>query len=86
MYPKNSMKVSSSKKIASIVMTCDVYNGTTYNASGDLQANPGTVKVADNIVTFDAINSNDCTITNVSETTGAPSQVRMTQLKIVYAE
>ncbi|MBR2016069.1 MAG: OB-fold nucleic acid binding domain-containing protein [Prevotella sp.] len=86
MYPKNSMKVSSSKKIASIVMTCDVYNGTTYNASGDLQANPGTVKVADDIVTFDAINSNDCTITNVSETTGAPSQVRMTQLKIVYAE
>ncbi len=86
MYPKNSMKVSSSKKIASIVMTCDVYNGTTYNASGDLQANPGTVKVADNIVTFDAINSNDCTITNASTTTGAPSQVRMTQLKIVYAE
>ena len=86
MYPKNSMKVSSSKKIASIVMTCDVYNGTTYNASGDLLANPGTVKVADNIVTFDAINSNDCTITNASTTTGAPSQVRMTQLKIVYAE
>ncbi len=86
MYPKNSMKVSSFKKIASIVMTCDVYNGTTYNASGDLQANPGTVKVADNIVTFDAINSNDCTITNASTTTGAPSQVRMTQLKIVYAE
>ena len=86
MYPKNSMKVSSSKKIASIVMTCDVYNGTTYNASGDLQANPGTVKVADNIVTFDAVNSNDCTITNVSSTTGAASQVRMTQLKIVYAE
>lgn len=86
MYPKNSMKVSSSKKIASIVMTCDVSNGTTYNASGDLQANPGTVKVADNIVTFDAVNSNDCTITNVSSTTGAASQVRMTQLKIVYAE
>ena len=39
-----------------------------------------------NIVTFDAINSNDCTITNASTTTGAPSQVRMTQLKIVYAE
>lgn len=86
MYPKNSMKVSSSKKIASIVMTCDVYNGVTYNASGDLQANPGTTAVSDNTVTFGGINNQECTITNTSTTTGAPSQVRMTQLKIVYAE
>ena len=86
MYPKNSMKVSSSKKIASIVMTVDVYNGDTYNASGDLQANPGTTAVSDNIVTFGGINNQECTITNTSTTTGAPSQVRMTQLKIVYAE
>ena len=86
MYPKNSMKVSSSKKIASIVMTVDVYNGETYNASGDLQANPGTTAVSDNIVTFGGINNQECTITNTSTTTGAQSQVRMTQLKIVYAE
>jgi hypothetical protein len=86
MYPKNSMKVSSSKKIASIVMTVDVYNGDTYNASGDLQANPGTTAVSDNIVTFGGINNQECTITNTSTTTGAKSQVRMTQLKIVYAE
>lgn len=86
MYPKNSMKVSSSKKIASIVMTCDVYNGVTYNASGDLQANPGTTAVSDNTVTFGGINNQECTITNTSTTTGPPSQVRMTQLKIVYAE
>ena len=86
MYPKNSMKVSSSKKIASIVMTVDVYNGDTYNASGDLQANPGTTAVSDNTVTFSGINNQECTITNTSTTTGAPSQVRMTQLKIVYAE
>ncbi len=86
MYPKNSMKVSSSKKIASIVMTVDVYNGVTYNASGDLQANPGTTAVSDNTVTFGGINNQECTITNTSTTTGAQSQVRMTQLKIVYAE
>lgn len=86
MYPKNSMKVSSSKKIASIVMTVDVYNGVTYNASGDLQANPGTTAVSDNTVTFSGINNQECTITNTSTTTGAQSQVRMTQLKIVYAE
>lgn len=86
MYPKNSMKVSSSKKIASIVMTCDVYNDVTYNASGDLQANPGTTAVSDNTVTFGGINNQECTITNTSTTTGTPSQVRMTQLKIVYAE
>lgn len=86
MYPKNSMKVSSSKKIDSIVMTVDVYNGVTYNASGDLQANPGTTAVSDNTVTFGDINNQECTITNTSTTTGAPSQVRMTQLKIVYAE
>ena len=65
---------------------CVEYNGDTYNASGDLQANPGTTAVSDNTVTFGGINNQECTITNTSTTTGAPSQVRMTQLKIVYAE
>jgi hypothetical protein len=67
-------------------MTVDVYNGVTYNASGDLQANPGTTAVSENTVTFSGINNQECTITNTSTTTGAQSQVRMTQLKIVYAE
>ncbi|MEE1315692.1 MAG: choice-of-anchor J domain-containing protein [Prevotella sp.] len=86
MYPKNTFTVSSSKKIASIVITCDVYNGTTYNASGDLKAEPGTTQTSDNIVTFSGINNKECKVTNVSTTTGAPSQVRMTKLTVVYAE
>lgn len=86
MYPQNSFTVSSSKKIASIVITCDVYNGTTYNASGDLKAEPGTTQTSDNIVTFSGINNKECKVTNVSTTTGAPSQVRMTKLTVVYAE
>lgn len=86
MYPKNTFTVNSSKRIASIEITCDVYNGTTYNASGDLKATPGTTSVSNNIVTFGEINSTKCTVENVSTTTGAPSQVRMTQLKVIYAE
>ena len=41
MYPKNCVVINSSKKIASIKITCDNYNGTLYNASGDISSDPG---------------------------------------------
>ena len=36
MYPKNSVTITASKNIQKVVFTCDEYQGTTYNASGDI--------------------------------------------------
>ncbi len=86
MYPNNSMKVDAAKTIKSITFVCDIYNGTTYNASGDITAAPGTVSVSNEVVTISDINSKSVTITNASTTTGAPSQIRMKSIAITYAE
>ncbi|MGN1375675.1 MAG: hypothetical protein ACI4V5_03885 [Prevotella sp.] len=86
MYPKNSMTVTASKKIQKIVFVVDQYNTDIYNASGDITANPGSV-VTDGInVSISAIDSQTTTITNVSTTTGAASQIRMKTITIVYAD
>lgn len=45
MYPKNSVKFTSTKKIASVTIKCDIYNGTIYNASGDMTASVGKFSV-----------------------------------------
>lgn len=86
MYPQNSMTITSSKKIASVIFTCDVFNGTTYNASGDVAANPGTSKTEDATITISGINANSTVITNTSATTGAASQFRFTTMTINYAK
>lgn len=86
MYPKNSVQINAAKTIKSVTFVCDVYQGTTYNASGDITATPGTVSVSNEVVTINDINSNSVTITNASTTTGAPSQIRMKSIAITYAE
>ena len=86
MYPKNSMTVKSSKKILSIVMTVDVFSGVTYNASGDISIEPGTVSLADDVIKFTGINALQTTITNTSGQTGAASQIRFKKIVITYAE
>ena len=86
MYPKNSMTVKSSKKILSIDMTVDVFSGVTYNASGDISIEPGTVSLADDVIKFTGINALQTTITNTSGQTGAASQIRFKKIVITYAE
>ena len=86
MYPKNSVKVTSSKKIESIILNCDEYQGTICNASGDISAAPGTVNVNSKVVTVSGINATETTITDTSATTGAASQIRMISMVINYAE
>ena len=87
MYPKNSVKItSSSRKIASVIFNCDEYNGQIYNASGDLSAAQGAVKAAEKVVTISDVNSTETLITNVSTTTGAPSQLRIVSITINYAK
>ena len=86
MYPKNSVVINSSKKIVSIKITCDNYNDTLYNASGDISADTGSVSISGDDLLVSAINSSKVTLTNVSTTTGAPSQLRAKSIVITYEE
>ncbi len=85
-YAKNTMTINAgSKKIATIEITCDTYNGTIYNASGDVTANGTKMTIDGSLLKSTGLNESKVTIANTSTQTGAPSQLRMTQLKITYA-
>ena len=86
MYPKNTMTVKASKKIAAIVLNVDKYNGTICNASGDITANPGSVSTSGQVVTINNVNANSTVITNTSTTTSTPSQIRWVSLTVYYVE
>lgn len=86
MYPKNTMTVKGSKKIAAIVLNVDKYNGTICNASGDITANPGSVSTSGQVVTINNVNANSTVITNTSTTTSTPSQIRWISLTVYYVE
>lgn len=83
-YPKNTMAINSSKKIVSIKITCDNYNGTLYNASGDISAETGKVEISGDDLVVSGISASKVTLTNVSTTTGAPSQLRAKSIVITY--
>lgn len=86
MYPKNTMTISASKKIAAIVLNVDKYNGTICNASGDIAANPGSVSTSGQVVMINNVNANSTVITNTSTTTSTPSQIRWISLTVYYVE
>ena len=86
MYPKNTMTVKASKKIAAVVLNVDKYNGVICNASGDISANPGSVSTAEQVVTISSVNATSTVITNTSTTTGPQSQLRWVSMTIYYVE
>ena len=86
MYPKNTMTVKASKKIAAVVLNVDKYNGVICNASGDITANPGSVSTSGQVVTINNVNANSTVITNTSTTTSTPSQIRWISLTVYYVE
>ena len=86
MYPKNTMTISASKKIAAIVLNVDKYNGTICNASGDIAANPGSVSTSGQVVTINNVNATSTVITNTSTTASTPSQIRWISLTVYYVE
>lgn len=86
MYPKNTMTISASKKIAAVVLNVDKYNGVICNASGDITANPGSVSTSEQVVTINNVNANSTVITNTSTTTSTPSQIRWISLTVYYVE
>lgn len=86
MYPKNTMTISASKKIAAVVLNVDKYNGDICNASGDIAANPGSVSTSEQVVTISNVNATSTVITNTSTTTSTPSQIRWISLTVYYVE
>ena len=86
MYPKNTMTISASKKIAAVVLNVDKYNGVICNASGDISANPGSVSSSEQVVTISNVNATSTVITNTSTTTGPKSQIRWVSLTVYYVE
>ena len=86
MYPKNTMTVKATKTIASITIHCDNFNGTIYNASGDITADPGTLATNDAEISITGINNATTTITDVSQTSGPTSQLRIVSMSITYAQ
>ena len=86
MYPKNTMTISASKKIAAVVLNVDKYNGDICNASGDIAANPGSVSTSEQVVTISNVNATSTVITNTSTTNGTPSQIRWISLTVYYVE
>lgn len=86
MYPKNTMTISASKKIAAVVLNVDKYNGVICNASGDITANPGSVSTSGQVVTINNVNATSTVITNTSTTTSTPSQIRWVSLTVYYVE
>ena len=86
MYPKNTMTISASKKIAAVVLNVDKYNGVICNASGDISANPGSVSTSEQVVTISNVNATSTVITNTSTTTSTKSQIRWISLTVYYVE
>ncbi len=86
MYPKNTMTITSSKKIASVTLNVDTYNGTICNASGDVTTSAGTIAFEGNDIKVSGADATSLTLTNTSATTGAPSQIRWVSAVITYAE
>ena len=87
MYAKNSMTINAgSKKIAEIEISCDTYNGTLCNAGGAVTVDGNNMTVDGSLLKYTGPNASTATVVNATDQTGTASQIRMTQLKITYAE
>ena len=82
MYPKNTLTLTASKNISSIVLTCA--SGSV--ANGNVGATPGSVNVSDPTITISGINSKTVKIANNDGTSGAASQIRIVSFAITFAE
>ena len=86
MYPKNSVKFTSKKKIASVIIVCNEANGSIYNASGDVTSTSGKVATEGKNITISGIDATEFTFADASTTTGAVSQVRIQKIAINFAK
>ena len=86
MYPKNNVKFTSTKKIASVTLKCDVYQGVNCTAEGILEVTAGKATTEETIVTISDINAAEFTLTNANTSTGSKSQLRIKEIAVNYAK
>lgn len=86
MYPKNSVKFTSAKKIASVILKCDVYQGVNCNAEGKFEVTSGAATADETIVTISDINAAEFTLTNANPDKGTKSQLRIKEIAVNYAK
>ena len=86
-YPKNSFTINAgSKKIIAIEIVCNEYNGTLYNASGNITVEGNKMTIDGTKLKATGINNSTITVKNISEGSGAATQLRLENLIINYAE
>lgn len=87
LYPGNTIAINAgSKKVASITIVCDSYQGTDYTAEGKLTSTQGTVSLSGLTYTISNINASTFTLTNGDTGTGQKTQLRALSITITYAK
>lgn len=87
LYPGNTIAINAgSKKVASITIVCDSYQGTDYTAEGKLTSTKGTVSLSNLTYTISNIDASTFTLTNGDTGTGGKTQLRALSITITYAK
>lgn len=87
LYPGNTIAINAgSRKVASITIVCDSYQGTDYTAEGKLTSTQGTVSLSGLTYTISNINASTFTLTNGDTGTGGKTQLRALSITITYAK
>lgn len=87
LYPGNTIAINAgSKKVASITIVCDSYNGIDYTAEGKLTSTKGTVSLSNLTYTISNIDASTFTLTNGDTGTGGKTQLRILSISITYAK
>lgn len=92
LYAKNTLTISSKKKIAKIVITTTAGNGTTlYNGNDEAYAEYGSKKVSikkdnETQVSFTGLNGETIVIVNDYSTNKGGVQLRISSITITYAD
>ena len=92
LYAKNTLTISSKKKIAKIVITTTAGNGTSlYNGNDEAYAEYGSKKVSikkdsDTQVSFTGLNGETIVIVNDYSTNKGGVQLRISSITITYAD
>ena len=81
-YPGNYMTFAADRKIDKVVFTC--VSGSV--ANGHVEAEPGSVSVADPTVLVEKVDSKELTVKNADTSTGSASQFRWQAIYVFYAE
>ena len=86
MYALNSLKIAASKKIASVTIQCDSYNGTNYVGNSTLTASPGTPSVSGSTLSITGVNASSLQIVNDHSSTSGGVQLRVQKITVTYAQ